>query len=272
GDYFPRPGKRAGAWNNTLRKQWVQDGIEYRPHVVNVCNFTKPTADKPSLLTFQEVVVLYHEFGHALHDMCANGKYASISGTSVPWDFVELPSQMLENFVYQPEVLKLFAKHYQTGEVIPEEYINKVIESSRFMAGMSSARQLSFGMIDMNWHGSNPEGKTVASVEAESDFTRKYYGDNSDYVGSTAFSHIFAGGYSAGYYSYKWSEVLDADAFEYFKEEGIFNKSVSRSFYENILSKGGSEKPMELYKKFRGREPNPDAMLRRSGLMKESKP
>jgi peptidyl-dipeptidase Dcp len=272
GDYFPRPGKRAGAWNNTLRKQWVQDGKEYRPHVVNVCNFSKPTADKPSLLTFQEVVVLYHEFGHALHDICANGNYASISGTSVPWDFVELPSQMLENFVYQPEVLKLFAKHYQTGEVIPEEYINKVIESSKFMAGMASTRQLSLGMIDMNWHGGNPEGKTVASVEKASDLTAKFYGDNSDFVASTAFSHIFAGGYSAGYYSYKWSEVLDADAFEYFKEKGVFNKSVAKSFYDNILSKGGSEKPMELYKKFRGREPNPDAMLRRSGLLEGSRP
>lgn len=272
GDYFPRPGKRAGAWNNTLRKQWVQDGIEYRPHVVNVCNFSKPTTDKPSLLTFQEVVVLYHEFGHALHDMCANGNYASISGTSVPWDFVELPSQMLENFVYQPEVLKLFAKHYETGEVIPEDYINKMVESAQFMAGMASVRQLSFGLIDMKWHGENPAGKTVASVEEEADFSRKYYGDNSDYVASTAFSHIFAGGYSAGYYSYKWSEVLDADAFEYFKEKGVFNKSVAKSFYDNILSKGGSEKPMELYKKFRGREPNPDAMLRRSGLMEAKRP
>jgi peptidyl-dipeptidase Dcp len=272
GDYFPRQGKRAGAWNNTLRKQWVENGKEYRPHVVNVCNFSKPTADKPSLLTFQEVVVLYHEFGHALHDMCASGKYASISGTSVPWDFVELPSQMLENFVYQPEVLKLFAKHYQTGEVIPEQYINKMIESAQFMAGMASARQLSLGLIDMKWHGGNPEGKTVASVEKESDITAKFYGDNADYVVSTAFSHIFAGGYSAGYYSYKWSEVLDADAFEYFKEKGVFNKNVAHSFYKNILSKGGSEKPMDLYKKFRGREPNPDAMLRRSGLLKEVKP
>lgn len=272
GDYFPRPGKRAGAWNNTLQKQWVQNGKEIRPHVVNVCNFTKPTADKPSLLTFQEVVVLYHEFGHALHDMSANGKYASISGTSVPWDFVELPSQMLENFVYQPEVLKLFAKHYQTGEVIPEEYISRMIESAQFMAGITSVRQLAFGLIDMNWHGSDPKGKTVASVESASDVSRKYYGDNSDYVASTAFSHIFAGGYSAGYYSYKWSEVLDADAFEFFKEKGLFNKSVASSFYKNILSKGGSEKPMELYKKFRGREPNPDAMLRRSGLLKSDKP
>ncbi|MBK7636451.1 MAG: M3 family metallopeptidase [Saprospiraceae bacterium] len=267
GDYFPRPGKRAGAWNNTLRSQWVENGKEYRPHVVNVCNFSKPTETKPSLLTFGEVEILYHEFGHALHDMLAQGKYASISGTSVAWDFVELPSQLMENFVSEKEVLKLFAKHYETGEVIPDDLINKIRESANFMAATATLRQLGLGLIDMSWHSTIPSGKSVAEVEKQADITHKLYPETSGYSVSTAFSHIFAGGYSAGYYSYKWSEVLDADAFDLFKEKGIFNKDVSASFRNNILSKGGSEKPLELYKKFRGREPKPEAMLKRSGLL-----
>jgi len=267
GDYFPRPGKRAGAWNNTLRGQWVEKGMEYRPHVVNVCNFSKPTETKPSLLTHYEVVVLYHEFGHALHDMLAEGNYSSVSGTSVAWDFVELPSQWFQNYVYEPEILQRFAKHYETGQPIPVELVNKVKESSTFMQGIATMRQLSLGMIDMEWHTSDPTGKTVRSVEDKADITAQFYPKGTNSNVSNAFSHIFSGGYSAGYYSYKWAEVLDADAFEYFKEKGLVNREVAQSFRDNILSKGGSEKPMELYKKFRGREPLPDAMLRRSGLL-----
>lgn len=269
GDYFPRPGKRAGAWNNTLRKQWVEKGVEYRPHVVNVCNFSKPTETKPSLLTHYEVVVLFHEFGHALHDMLAEGKYSTLSGTSVAWDFVELPSQWFQNYVYEPEILQRFAKHYETGEAIPTELVNKIKESSTFMQGLSTMRQLSLGMIDMAWHTADPQGKTVNDIESKADVTAQYYPPAQHSSVSNAFSHVFSGGYSAGYYSYKWAEVLDADAYEYFKENGLVNKDIAQSFRTHILSKGGSKKPMELYKKFRGREPQPDAMLRRSGLLSE---
>jgi len=237
GDYFPRPGKRAGAWNNNLRGQWVEDGTEYRPHVVNVCNFSKPTDTEPSLLTHYEVVTLFHEFGHALHDMLAQGKYASVSGTSVAWDFVELPSQLMENFVEEKEVLKLFARHYITDEVIPDELIIKIKESANFMAGVGTVRQLGLGLIDMSWHANVPNGKTVSQIEKEADLSHKLYPAVDGISVSTAFSHIFAGGYSAGYYSYKWSEVLDADAFELFKEKGIFNIEVAKSFRENILSR-----------------------------------
>lgn len=269
GDYFPRPGKRAGAWNNTLRKQKIADGVEYRPHVVNVCNFSKPTDTKPSLLTHYEVVVLFHEFGHALHDMLAEGKYSSLSGTSVAWDFVELPSQWFQNYVYEPEILQRFAKHYETGEPIPAELVMKIKESSTFMQGMATMRQLSLGMIDMEWHTSDPTGKTVRDVESKADITAQYYPSTERNSVSNAFSHVFSGGYSAGYYSYKWAEVLDADAFEYFRQNGLINTEIAQSFRTHILSRGGSEKPMELYKKFRGREPQPDAMLRRAGLLIE---
>ena len=267
GDYFPRPGKRAGAWNNTLQGQWVENGTEIRPHVVNVCNFSKPTDTKPSLLTFYEVRTLYHEFGHALHDMLANGKYASLSGTSVAWDFVELPSQLMENFVFEPEVLKLFARHYETGELIPADLIQRIQASANFMSGMATIRQLSFGLLDMAYHGNKPSGRSIAEIEKQADITGRLYPYASGYAISPAFSHIFSGGYSAGYYSYKWSEVLDADAFFLFKEKGIFNKDVAQSFRDNILSKGGSEKPMDLYKKFRGREPKVEAMLIRAGFL-----
>lgn len=267
GDYFPRAGKRAGAWNNSVQSQWVQNGKEFRPHVVNVCNFSKPTATKPSLLTFNEVSTLFHEFGHALHSMMASGQYASISGTSVAWDFVELPSQIMENFAEEPEVLRLFARHYQTGEVIPAELITKLKASSNFMAGVGTMRQIGLGMIDMTWHSTVPTGESVQEIEKKADVGSRLYPITEGIATSTSFSHIFAGGYSAGYYSYKWSEVLDADAFELFKEKGIFNKEVAESFRKNILSKGGSEQPMELYKRFRGREPKPEAMLRRAGLL-----
>ncbi|WP_051211138.1 M3 family metallopeptidase [Runella zeae] len=267
GDYFPRAGKRAGAWNNSVQDQWIENGVEYRPHVVNVCNFSRPTDTKPSLLSFNEVTTLFHEFGHALHGMLAKGKYQTTSGTSVAWDFVELPSQIMENFAEEPEVLRMFAKHYQTGEVIPQEYIEKIRASSNFMAGLANLRQIGLGMIDMAWHSNVPNGESVAQIEEKADVGAQIYPKVEGISVSTAFSHIFAGGYSAGYYSYKWSEVLDADAFELFKEKGIFNQEVATSFRENVLSRGGSEKPMVLYKRFRGREPKPEAMLKRAGLI-----
>ena len=267
GDYFPREGKRAGAWNTGTLSQHFENGKDIRPHVINVCNFTKPTETKPSLLTFREVETLYHEFGHALHSMLSHVKFETVSGTSVAWDFVELPSQFMENFCLEPEVLKIFAKHYQTGEVIPQEYIEKLKASSNFMAGIATTRQVNLGLTDMSWHFAKPNAEGVTEVESKVAEQTDIYPIVPGTAVSTAFQHIFAGGYSAGYYSYMWSEVLDADAFEAFKEKGIFNKEIAKSFRDNVLSKGGTEKPMVLYKRFRGREPKPDAMLRRSGLV-----
>jgi peptidyl-dipeptidase Dcp len=267
GDYFPRPGKRAGAWMNAIQDQKNQGGENVRPHVVNVCNFTRPTDTKPSLLTMYEVRTLFHEFGHGLHGMLANGKYESLSGTAVYRDFVELPSQVMENFVQEPEVLALFARHYQTGEPLPTDYLAKIKASANFLAGLASLRQLNFGLIDMAWHGTPPTGEPVDSLERRITGRVELYPIQPGTAVSPAFQHIFAGGYSAGYYSYKWSEVLDADAFEAFKEKGLFNKQVADSFRTNVLSKGGSEKPDELYRRFRGRDPKPDAMLRRAGLI-----
>jgi Zn-dependent oligopeptidase len=267
-DFFPREGKRNGAWMTSFKSQYKQGKEEQRPHVANVCNFTKPTETKPSLLTFDEVKTLFHEFGHGLHGMLANTTYGSLSGTSVYWDFVELPSQIFENWCYEPEALALFAKHYQTGEVIPQEFINKIKESSSFMEGMTTMRQLSFGMLDMAYHGANPsEISKIKEFELKSMNATTLYPDVSENCMSTSFSHIFAGGYSSGYYSYKWAEVLDADAFEYFKQNGILNKEIGNKFKENILSKGGTEDPMDLYIKFRGKEPTPDALLKRAGLL-----
>jgi peptidyl-dipeptidase Dcp len=267
GDYFPREGKRSGAWNTTTQAQHFENGKDIRPHVLNICNFTKPTDTKPSLLTFREVETLYHEFGHALHSMLSHAKYETVSGTSVSWDFVELPSQFMENFCLEPELLKLFAKHYETNEVIPTEYIQKLKASSNFMAGLATARQVNLGLTDMEWHGNVPTNESIAEVESRIAKKTDLYPIVLGTALSTSFGHIFAGGYSAGYYSYMWSEVLDADAFEAFKETGIFNKETARSFRENILSKGGTEKPMVLYKRFRGREPKPEAMLKRKGLL-----
>jgi oligopeptidase A len=268
-DFHPRKGKRNGAWMTSYKAQQIKNGINDRPHVSIVCNFTKPTATKPSLLTFNEVTTLFHEFGHALHGMLANTTYNSLSGTSVSWDFVELPSQVLENWCFEKEALALFATHYETGEVIPMKYVEKIKESASFHEGMQTLRQLSFGLLDMQWHGcESPE--TISSVkkfENNAFAETKLYPDVAENAMSTAFSHIFQGGYSAGYYSYKWAEVLDADAFEYFLEEGIFNKEVATKFKENVLSKGGTEKPMTLYKRFRGAAPKPDALLKRAGLL-----
>lgn len=267
-DFHPRKGKRNGAWMTSYKPQQIKNGTNERPHVSIVCNFTKPTETKPSLLTFNEVTTLFHEFGHALHGMLANTTYNSLSGTSVSWDFVELPSQVLENWCYEKEALELFAKHYETGEVIPMEYVKKIKESASFHEGMQTLRQLSFGLLDMSWHSENPSKiNSVKEFENTAFSETKLYPDVAENCMSTAFSHIFQGGYSAGYYSYKWAEVLDADAFEYFLEKGIFNKEVATKFKENILSKGGTEKPMVLYKRFRGQEPKPDALLKRAGLI-----
>jgi peptidyl-dipeptidase Dcp len=267
-DFFPRKGKRNGAWMTSYKSQFIQNGINERPHISNVCNFTKPTETKPSLLTFNEVTTLFHEFGHGLHGMLANTTYPSLSGTSVYWDFVELPSQIMENWCYEPEALALFATHYQTGEIIPIELVQKIKESANFQEGMATMRQLSFGMLDMGWHAQDPSNiKDIKAFETEQFSETQLYPDVVENAMSTAFSHIFQGGYSAGYYSYKWAEVLDADAFEFFQEKGIFNKEVATKFKENILSKGGTEHPMILYKRFRGHEPSPDALLKRAGLM-----
>ncbi|RYJ45489.1 Oligopeptidase A [Flavobacterium beibuense] len=267
-DFFPRKGKRNGAWMTSFKSQYIKDGINERPHVSIVCNFTKPTETKPSLLTFNEVTTLFHEFGHALHGMLANTTYPNLSGTSVYWDFVELPSQIMENWCYEPEALELFAHHYKTGEVIPMEYIEKIKESATFQEGMATLRQLSFGLLDMGWHAQDPAAiGDVKSFEIEQFSPTQLYPDVHENAMSTAFSHIFQGGYSSGYYSYKWAEVLDADAFEYFQEKGIFDRETARKFKDNILSKGGTEHPMLLYKRFRGQEPKPEALLKRAGLL-----
>ncbi len=266
-DFFPREGKRGGAWMTSYLDQHVRNGKDIRPHVSIVCNFTKPTEIQPSLLTFDEVTTLFHEFGHALHGMLSQCKYSSTSGTSVYWDFVELPSQIMENWCYEKEALDIFARHYQTNEPIPQEYIQKIVESANFMEGYATLRQLSFGMLDMAYHGQAQEIADVNAFEKNAIAKTNLFPDVEGVNSSTSFSHIFAGGYSAGYYSYKWAAVLDADAFDFFKQKGIFNKEVAESFRANILSKGGSEHPMTLYKRFRGAEPSPKALLKRSGLL-----
>ncbi len=266
-DFFPRQGKRGGAWMTNFKGQYKEGSVDHRPHVAIVCNFTKPTETKPSLLTFGEVLTFFHEFGHSLHGILANGKYESLSGTNVYWDFVELPSQIFENWAFEKECLDLFASHFETGEKIPFEVIQKIKESSNFHEGRNTLRQVSFAMLDMAWHNQNPEDiKDVSEFEKEvlKDTLLLPHVEGTNI--SCAFSHIFNGGYSAGYYSYKWAEILDADAFELFKEKGIFNRDVAKSFQENILSMGGAEHPMVLYKRFRGKEPTPDALLKRGGL------
>ncbi|MFT7350583.1 MAG: oligopeptidase A [Flavobacterium sp.] len=266
-DFFPRKGKRNGAWMTSFKSQSNRNGKNDRPHISNVCNFTPPTATKPSLLTFNEVTTLFHEFGHGLHGMLANTVYPSLSGTSVYWDFVELPSQVMENWCYEPEALALFAKHYETGEIIPQEYVEKIKESASFQEGMATMRQISFGLLDMTYHGKPQAITDVKAFEEKAFENTKLYPDVAENCMSTSFSHIFQGGYSSGYYSYKWAEVLDADAFAYFQEKGIFDKEIATKFKENILSKGGTEHPMTLYKKFRGQEPKPEALLKRAGLI-----
>lgn len=267
-DFFPRAGKRNGAWMTSYRNQKVVDEKNIRPHISIVCNFTKPTKTKPSLLTFQEVLTLFHEFGHALHGIMANGTYGSLSGTNVFWDFVELPSQVMENWCYEKECLDLFAKHYKTGEKIPADMVQRLKDSASFMEGYATVRQVGLATLDMAWHATDPTkvedvGAYEFEVTQNTELLPKVDGTNT----STAFSHIFQGGYSAGYYSYKWAEVLDADAFEYFKEEGIFNKDVATRF-KKLLSAGGTVHPAKLYQEFRGRDADPKALLRRAGLLK----
>ncbi|EKB60379.1 M3 family metallopeptidase [Bergeyella zoohelcum] len=263
-DYHPRKGKRAGAWMTSYRNQYKKNGENYRPHISVVCNFSKPTADTPSLLTFQEVTTLFHEFGHALHGLLADTQYPNLSGTSVKWDFVELPSQFLENYCYEPEFLKTFAKHYQTGEVLSDEKIEKLSLSKNFMEGYQTLRQLGFGLLDMAYHtqimDSNFDIKTFEDGITE---RTNLYPKNPETAISTSFSHIFQGGYSAGYYSYKWAEVLDADAFQYFKENGIFHPETAQK-YKKLLSSGGTQDPMELYIAFRGRAPKVESLLKRA--------
>ncbi len=270
-DFHPRAGKRGGAWMTSYKSQFKINELNERPHISNVCNFTRPTEETPALLTFNEVKTLFHEFGHALHGMLANTTYPSLSGTSVYWDFVELPSQIMENWCYEGEALDLFARHYKTSEAIPKDLIQKLKDSANFQEGMATVRQLSFGLLDMAWHGADPGD--IADVKQFEDMAFKntrLYPETAETCMSTSFAHIFQGGYSAGYYSYKWAEVLDADAFAYFKEEGIFNKEVADKFKSHILSKGGTEKPMVLYKRFRGSEPNIEALLERSGLIEKA--
>lgn len=266
-DFFPRKEKKPGAWMTTFREQGMMFGESKRPFVSIVCNFTKPTDNKPSLLTLEEVQTLFHEFGHALHGLLSKCTYKGVAGTSVYWDFVELPSQIFENWVDQKEALDLFATHYKTGEKLSDSIIEKIRESRSFLEGLASLRQISFGMLDMSWYGAPIDDKTDV-YKHENEAIAKYdpYPRDKTINVTCSFGHIFSG-YSAGYYSYKWSEVLDADAFELFKEKGIFNKEVADSFRKNILEKGDSEDPMELYIRFRGREPMIEPLLRRSGLL-----
>ena len=264
-DYHPRKGKRAGAWMTSYKNQYKKNSDNSRPHISVVCNFTKPTKDTPSLLTFQEVTTLFHEFGHALHGVLADTQYPNLSGTSVKWDFVELPSQFLENFCYEPEFLKTFAKHYQTGEILPDEKIEKLSQSKSFMEGYQTMRQVGLGLLDMAFHSSVSEHEVTDVKEFENHFTKatQIYPSNPETATAPSFSHIFQGGYSAGYYSYKWAEVLDADAFQYFKENGIFNPEIA-SKYKILLSSGGTKDPMELFKAFRGSEPKVESLLKRA--------
>ena len=268
-DFFPRASKRGGAWMTDFRGQSVRDGVEYRPFVTIVCNFTKPTADAPALITHDELTTFLHEFGHALHGILAKGRYPSLTGTSVSRDFVELPSQIMENWAYEPEYLNSFAKHYQTGEPIPAELIENIVAAKNYLAAYGQVRQLHFGYLDMAWHSLKavPE---VSAVEFEQSVLAPWgvlpAAEGAAF--STSFSHIFSGGYSAGYYSYKWAEVLEADAFSLFKEKGIFNTEVADSFRKNILEMGGAEDEAVIYRNFRGHDPQPEALMKKLGLTK----
>ena len=266
-DFHPRASKRSGAWMTSYKEQWTDEKGNSRPHISVTMNFTKPSAEKPALLTFGEVNTFLHEFGHALHGMFANTTYQSMSGTNVYWDFVELPSQIMENFAIEKEFLNTFAKHYQTGEPIPSELIQRLVDASNFNVAYACLRQLSFGFLDMAWYTrTTPFDGDVRTYEKEAWQKAQVLPDIEDACMTVQFSHIMAGGYSAGYYSYKWAEVLDADAFSLFKEKGIFNEETANSFRENVLSKGGTEHPMVLYKNFRGKEPNINALLERNGI------
>ena len=266
-DFHPRAGKRSGAWMTNYKEQWIDENGNSRPHVSVTMNFTKPTADKPALLTFSEVNTFLHEFGHALHGMFADTTYQSLSGTNVYWDFVELPSQFMENFATEEEFLNTFARHYQTGQPIPSELIQRIVDASNFNVAYACLRQLSFGLLDMAWYTrTTPFDGDVRMYEKQAWKKAQIMPDIEETCMTVQFSHIMAGGYSVGYYSYKWAEVLDADAFSLFKEKGIFDQDTANSFRENVLCKGGTEHPMTLYKRFRGKEPEIAALLRRNGI------
>jgi peptidyl-dipeptidase Dcp len=266
-DFHPRESKRAGAWMNTYREQYKEGGVDTRPIVTLNMNFTPSTETNPSLLAFGEVGTFLHEFGHALHGLLSDVTYESLSGTSVARDFVELPSQIMENWATEPDFLKTFAYHYQTGELIPQDLIQKLKDAENFLAGYAFCRQLMFGFTDMMWHTMDPKKvDDIVALENAAFQKVELLPLASGTCFSTSFSHIFSGGYAVGYYSYKWAEVLEADAFSLFKEKGIFNKEVANSFVENVLSKGGSKKPMELFVAFRGREPKVDALLKKNGF------
>ena len=267
-DFHPRKGKHAGAWMTSYKDQWIRNGINSRPHVSVTMNFTKPQADKPALLTLSEVETFLHEFGHSLHGMFANTTYSSLSGTNVYWDFVELPSQFMENYATEKEFLNTFAHHYKTGEQIPEELIERIKKAANFNVAYACLRQLSFGFLDMAWYTrTTPFEGDVEKYEKEAWQNTQLLPTVDGTCMSTQFSHIMSGGYAAGYYSYKWAEVLDADAFSLFKEKGIFDTETASSFRENVLSKGGTEPPMELYKRFRGQAPTIQALLKRNGII-----
>ena len=272
-DFHPRNGKQSGAWMNSVKEQYMKaDGTDSRPQIIIVMNFTRPTETKPSLLTFDEVNTLLHEFGHALHGMFANGKYASLSGTNVYRDFVELPSQLMENWLTEKEFLDQIAVHYENGEKIPQELVRKLVDAANFNTGYQCCRQLSFGMLDMAWHTqTEPFEGDVTTFEKQAWAQTVIVQEVPETLMSTSFGHIFSGGYAAGYYGYKWAEVLDADAFSAFKAAGIFNKEIAHSFRENVLSKGGTEDPAILYKRFRGQEPTIDALLIRNGIQKTTR-
>ncbi len=266
-DFHPRAGKRSGAWMTGYKEQWKENGVNSRPHVSVTMNFTKPSADKPALLSFSEVNTFLHEFGHALHGMFADSTFASLSGTNVYWDFVELPSQIMENFAIEKDFLNTFARHYETGEPIPAELLQKIVDASNFNVAYACLRQVSFGLLDMAWYTRTEAfDGDVRTYEKEAWQKAQVLPGVEETCMSVQFSHIMAGGYSAGYYSYKWAEVLDADAFSLFKERGIFNTETAASFRKNILSRGGMEHPMVLYKRFRGQEPSIDALLKRNGI------
>ena len=268
-DFFPRASKRGGAWMTEFRGQSIRNGVEERPFISIVTNFSKPTGDDPSLLTHDELTTFLHEFGHSLHGIMAEGRYGSLTGTSVARDFVELPSQIMENWAFEPEYLRGFAKHYQTGEVIPQELIDKIVATKNYLAAYYQVRQLDFGIIDMAWHN-----RTDVTTEGTVEYEKAALAPSAlmpqvpETCISASFSHIFSGGYSAGYYSYKWAEVLEADAFSLFKEKGIFNREVSDAFRREILSKGSSEEEAVLYRNFRGHNPEPEALLKKLGIIK----
>jgi peptidyl-dipeptidase Dcp len=270
-DFFPRDTKRSGAWMSPMKSQGLWGGQVCRPLIAIVCNFTRPTGDIPSLLSYDEVLTLFHEFGHALHGLLSDVRHRSVACTNVYWDFVELPSQIMENWIKEKPSLDLIGRHYQTGEAIPDDLIARIKTSATFQAGLMGLRQIQLGLIDLAWHAGDPDAvEDVERFEDEQLAPVRVIDRVPGSATSHAFQHIFSGGYSAGYYSYKWAEVLEADAFACFLEEGLFNPATGRRFRESILSRGGSEKPMELFKRFRGREPDPKALLRRDGLLEEA--